>query len=60
MILIVLFALWWMTRKRTVGEVHATIYGADVAPGVDVTAGGSIPGPGAPEYDFDPDEYGPE
>jgi len=56
LIVLVLLALWWMSRKQPIGDVHATIYGASVAPGVDVTEGGSIPGPDIP-YDFDPDEY---
>ena len=36
-----LLILWMLTRQRSTGTTHATIYGATVAPGVDVTTGES-------------------
>lgn len=50
-LVLIAIALWLLSRRRP--AVHATIYGATVAEGVDVTEGGSIPGPDYSDLDDD-------
>lgn len=40
---IALLALYLLSRSQPAGAVAARIYGASVAPGVDVIAGGALP-----------------
>lgn len=49
-----LIVLWLLSQRSAgAGTVRATIFGADVAPGVDVTPGGPSPEPDT----FDDDDW---
>lgn len=60
MLVVVLIALYWLTRKQT-ERVPVPVITTDETYILPDESGQTIPGPGEPApYDFDPDDYGYE
>jgi len=57
LIVIVLLALWWMTRNKE--RVPVPVITTDETYILPDESGQTIPGPGEPPlFDYDPDDYG--